>query len=173
MLIFLAVGEILVSAQGPLVLGFCVWGFGVWGLGLTKFSPALANKWYFSFLNWKIKSNKAHLSNSAPLTPVSTTDGDRMLTLPQITPQPCQTPARKTITVPCQQQKPTSTQKLCSLWQIINWHPMETWFLITHLTSSIFSLSIKSWILTESWYKAVINKSADSFPRGWWKAPPS
>ena len=27
--------EILVSAQGPLVLGFWVWGFGVWGLGLT------------------------------------------------------------------------------------------------------------------------------------------
>ena len=25
--------EILVSAQGPLVLGFWVWGFGVWGLG--------------------------------------------------------------------------------------------------------------------------------------------
>ena len=27
--------EILVSAQGPLVLGFVVWGLGVWGLGLT------------------------------------------------------------------------------------------------------------------------------------------
>ena len=27
--------EILVSAQGPLVLGFWVGGFGVWGLGLT------------------------------------------------------------------------------------------------------------------------------------------
>ena len=27
--------EILVSAQGPLVLGFWLWGFGVWGLGLT------------------------------------------------------------------------------------------------------------------------------------------
>ena len=28
--------EILVSAQGPLVLGFWVWGFGVWGLGLDN-----------------------------------------------------------------------------------------------------------------------------------------
>jgi len=27
--------EILVSAQGPLVLGFRVWGLGVWGQGLT------------------------------------------------------------------------------------------------------------------------------------------
>ena len=27
--------EILVSASGPLVLGFWVWGLGVWGLGLT------------------------------------------------------------------------------------------------------------------------------------------
>ena len=27
--------EILVSAQGPLVLGFWVWGLRVWGLGLT------------------------------------------------------------------------------------------------------------------------------------------
>ena len=27
--------EILVSAQGPLVLGFWVWGLAVWGLGLT------------------------------------------------------------------------------------------------------------------------------------------
>ena len=27
--------EILVSAQGPLVLGFWVWGLGVWGQGLT------------------------------------------------------------------------------------------------------------------------------------------
>ena len=27
--------EILVSAKGPLVLGFGVWGLGVWGLGLT------------------------------------------------------------------------------------------------------------------------------------------
>ena len=27
--------EILVSAQGPLVLDFWVWGLGVWGLGLT------------------------------------------------------------------------------------------------------------------------------------------
>ena len=27
--------EILVSAQGPLNLGFWVWGFRVWGLGLT------------------------------------------------------------------------------------------------------------------------------------------
>ena len=27
--------EILVSAQGPLVLGFWVWVFGVWSLGLT------------------------------------------------------------------------------------------------------------------------------------------
>ena len=27
--------EILVSAQGPLVLGFWVWGLGIWGLGLT------------------------------------------------------------------------------------------------------------------------------------------
>ena len=26
--------RILVSAQGPLVLGFWVWGLGVWGLGL-------------------------------------------------------------------------------------------------------------------------------------------
>ena len=35
--------EILVSAQGPLVLGFWVWDFGDWGLGLTiiilTFSP--------------------------------------------------------------------------------------------------------------------------------------
>ena len=34
--------EILVSAQGPLVLVFWVWGFGVWGLGLTivmNFNP--------------------------------------------------------------------------------------------------------------------------------------
>ena len=30
--------EILVTAQGPLVLGFWVWGLGVWGLGLTKVS---------------------------------------------------------------------------------------------------------------------------------------
>ena len=29
--------RILVSAQGPLVLGFWVWGLGVWGLGLTIF----------------------------------------------------------------------------------------------------------------------------------------
>ena len=28
--------EILVSAQGPLVLGFWLWGLRVWGLGLTK-----------------------------------------------------------------------------------------------------------------------------------------
>ena len=28
--------EILVSAQGPLVLGFGVWGLRDWGLGLTK-----------------------------------------------------------------------------------------------------------------------------------------
>ena len=28
--------EILVSAQGPLVLGFCGLGLWVWGLGLTK-----------------------------------------------------------------------------------------------------------------------------------------
>ena len=27
--------RILVSAHGPLILGFWVWGFGVWGLGLT------------------------------------------------------------------------------------------------------------------------------------------
>ena len=27
--------EILVSAQGPLDLGFWVWALGVWGLGLT------------------------------------------------------------------------------------------------------------------------------------------
>ena len=27
--------ENLVSAQGPLVLGFWLWGFGVWCLGLT------------------------------------------------------------------------------------------------------------------------------------------
>ena len=27
--------RILVSAQGPLVLGFWVWGLWVWGLGLT------------------------------------------------------------------------------------------------------------------------------------------
>ena len=30
--------EILVSAQGPWVLGFGVWGLRVWGLGLTIFS---------------------------------------------------------------------------------------------------------------------------------------
>ena len=31
----LNLNEILVSAQGPLVLGFWVWGLGVWDLGLT------------------------------------------------------------------------------------------------------------------------------------------
>ena len=29
--------EIIVSAQGPLVLGFWVWGLRVWGQGLTIF----------------------------------------------------------------------------------------------------------------------------------------
>ena len=35
--------EILVSAQGPLALGFWVWGLGVWGLGLTT-SPKTINQ---------------------------------------------------------------------------------------------------------------------------------
>ena len=41
--------EILVSAQGPLVLGFWAWGLGVWGLGLTIMTAFLQNKILISF----------------------------------------------------------------------------------------------------------------------------
>ena len=38
--------EILVSAQGPLVLGFRVWGLGVWGEGLTIFKYSQPRQWH-------------------------------------------------------------------------------------------------------------------------------
>ena len=41
--------EILVSAQGPLVLGFWVWGFGVWGLGLDNCEERLRQDVYKDF----------------------------------------------------------------------------------------------------------------------------
>ena len=50
--------EILVSAQGPLVLGFWVWGPRVWGLGLTiSDSLFLRNRKHLTgkFMNERIK----------------------------------------------------------------------------------------------------------------------
>ena len=41
--------KILVSAQGPFVLGFWVWGLGVWGLGLTIQPCRLASTLQLSY----------------------------------------------------------------------------------------------------------------------------
>ena len=45
--------EILVSAQGPLVLGFWVWGLGVRGLGLTKIFDILIH-FFHNYLKYTL-----------------------------------------------------------------------------------------------------------------------
>ena len=57
--------EILVSAQGPSVLGFWVWGLRVWGLGLTINSTVSSKQFYFQVHPWLpiIKGVKAEKNN--------------------------------------------------------------------------------------------------------------
>ena len=52
--------EILVSAQGPLVLGFRVWGLGVWGQGLTILENLFPGVW---LTNYRLDNNQATKSD--------------------------------------------------------------------------------------------------------------
>ena len=50
---YMVAHEILVSAQGPLVLSFWVWGLRVWGLGLTiLFDTVLCSEVIISSVCW-------------------------------------------------------------------------------------------------------------------------
>ena len=70
------VHEILVSAQGPLVLGFWVWGFGVWGLGLTiiylRARYLILNLWQAEAIEGSTQNNYLWFHQSWPIDPYHT-----------------------------------------------------------------------------------------------------
>ena len=63
--------RILVSAQGPLILGFLIWGLGVWGLGLTIMAEVSLTKSLMNcVLQMAIKEIGQHYYSTIPLSTI-------------------------------------------------------------------------------------------------------